>query len=71
MNRLREVIEVAADFIEPPQTLRHALLRVAVFLALAVVVIWLGNLTNLKVSFGWMFGYAWGGLTVYSAMRQR
>lgn len=62
-------INAAADFVAPPNSLKHALARLVVFLGLAAAVIWIGHHVDAPISVGWAFGYLWGALTVYGAVR--
>jgi hypothetical protein len=62
-------LNITADFMAQPHSLRHALARFTVFVLLAFVSIWIAHRVDQPVSVGWLFGYLWGGLTVYGSLR--
>lgn len=66
-------INAVADFVAMPDptrtTWQRAVLRGLAFMMLAVLCLALGDWLRLPLSIGWMFGYAWGALTVYGTMR--
>jgi hypothetical protein len=62
-------VNVVADFMVQPTLLSHALARFAAFVLMTIALIWISHHVGTPVSIGWMFGYLWGGLTVYGSLR--
>lgn len=63
-------LDLAADFVAPSDTWRRGIARLLVFMLLIFLVLAISDFTGLK-SIVFMFGYAWGGLSVYGFMRKK
>lgn len=63
-------LDLAADFVAPSDTWRHEIIRFCVFGLLAIIVLEISYFTGSR-SVVFMFGYAWGGLSVYGMMRKK
>lgn len=66
-------LNVVADFVAMPDpsrtTWQRAVARGLVFMTIGAICILFGHWSGIPLSVGWMFGYIWGGLTVYGTMR--